>query len=526
MDSHYALHRVGEFLRFAQADGCVDFVGMGDSNEVYNAQGFCTKYELAWIARGYQWWATAIMGCASTGSTVGGFYGRSSSAPITEEGVLAAGFTELAKYGEGQSENNGPAQGEELLYAFLPAGQTYGPGANSPANHLRFSADTSMPPEVRPDQHTGEYDVLAGSFGSGAGQMTLGISKGVQRVSSATFNTNGAQGVQLLSVQHGVNALGAWGTGTRLLPQFFCTGSVQAVGPCFVNLQRYRFTDVTHGLAYTPIVGVGGHRVALLKTWWDTTAPEFVEAVFSRIRAHQPQSAKRVIVRMMYGGNDWGTTSSAAFKADVLSVLASCRARLQAAGFAPGEYVFLLEGYFGRLADETNENYAFRQQLREIAVESEDVAYYSHRVEYSHLDIAANNWFEGGVGVTDAAHLEPAGYAALAGRLLDVIEAAQAPAFNPVGGSAFGLSLATMDLGAYTPVSATPFVADVRLIPDPSNADPISMRIDGDGGRVWPSDVQAELGVVDLSRLELSGTPGDRVLIIARTGRNSDRSPR
>jgi hypothetical protein len=64
-------------------------------------------------------------------------------------------------------------------------------------------------------------------------------------------------------------------------------------------------------------------------------------------------------------------------------------------------------------------------------------------------------------------------------------------------------------------------VADATLLAPAANASPIKIRFDGEPGVGvdWPAGVRADIGVQDLSRIEISGAEGDSIHLIARVGR-------
>lgn len=64
-------------------------------------------------------------------------------------------------------------------------------------------------------------------------------------------------------------------------------------------------------------------------------------------------------------------------------------------------------------------------------------------------------------------------------------------------------------------------VADATLLAPASNSAPVLMRFDGmpEAGVAWPAGVRADIGVQDLSRIEISGSDGDSIGVLGRVGR-------
>lgn len=72
---------------------------------------------------------------------------------------------------------------------------------------------------------------------------------------------------------------------------------------------------------------------------------------------------------------------------------------------------------------------------------------------------------------------------------------------------------------AWQPLAASRTVMTASITTSPSNTQPVQFRVDGGASVPWPAGVANTLVGVDLSRIEVSGTSGDAVLLVGGMGK-------
>lgn len=72
----------------------------------------------------------------------------------------------------------------------------------------------------------------------------------------------------------------------------------------------------------------------------------------------------------------------------------------------------------------------------------------------------------------------------------------------------------TIDLDeTAVPLSESSVNLDVTITTFPENADPMVVAVDGSGDAEWPAGVGVAFTDIDISRISVSGSSGDKVLI-------------
>ena len=72
---------------------------------------------------------------------------------------------------------------------------------------------------------------------------------------------------------------------------------------------------------------------------------------------------------------------------------------------------------------------------------------------------------------------------------------------------------------AWQPLAASRTVMTASITTSPANTQPVQFRVDGGATVPWPAGVSNTLVSVDLSRIEVSGTSGDTVLVVGGMGK-------
>jgi len=282
-------------IKFRMTHGRVDFVGIGDSNQLLSGIGWDHGFQKALIGAGYPMWATGLVSQnenAGSGAAQGYKYNRGGAVM----GATTGAPTDLADFLNVGSGN------------LFPASYTYVSGSisNGFACGLFLEADSPL------DNGAAlEFDIWWGSFASGSGTF-----RPWARLEQAPFSA--INNLPTISTNTGV--LGNMACATLTLPvdatrtakpisgKPLVTGVEGITGPYFSTYYRFRNPGRTTGFSYGTLDYRGGQSTRTVAYDLQQASDDTLTHYFGILRADQDQDLKTIVITISEGLNDRNET--------------------------------------------------------------------------------------------------------------------------------------------------------------------------------------------------------------------------
>jgi len=402
--------------------GRVDFVGIGDSNQIFGGHGWDLGFPYALIASGYPMWATGLIvnnEASGTGAGAGYSYNRNSPGGSGLTGAVSGAPADLEKYMD---------KGAGLLYPSFYYSYVAAASSISAVNN-----GLQLLPGLGGLDETAaiDFDHWWGSFDSGSGSFTRYLRRGespfTEIVNPPSINTNtGAFGMNRSTVSMSANVARA---GWKI--QFLAANA--AVGPYFGTFMRARQLNRTAGFSYGTLDYRGGQSLRTMAYDLQQASDETLTHYFTILRDDQESDLITIAICVNSGLNDKNET------------LASVGPAAVADGDSPEAYVDNFDAIRARIEAIWNLNAWDPQELFWIVFPShpisdpDDAELLTYRAAISaHLtgdsraqvvdisaltdetEMLANGWYQS--AGADRSHLTQAGYEQLSMRILGAVD--------------------------------------------------------------------------------------------------------
>ncbi|MER8882588.1 hypothetical protein [Mesorhizobium sp. M0816] len=290
--------QVGIFqqIKYRMTVGKVDFVGVGDSNQILGGFGWDHGFQYALVAAGFQMHATGLISQNEnngSGSGQGYLYNRNGSLI----GAVSGAHADLDKY-----LNKGLGSIFPAYYTYISTGNSFG---STLANGLVVTG--TCPLDVAAAL---EFDGYYGTFPADAGAfrhiIRLEQSPFTVLADSTAISTNTGS----YSIQKSTLAVVADPTraGKQLGMRWTLPSVTGITGPFFCTYMRARNTDRSTGFAYGTLEYRGGESARTMAYDLQQASDDTLTHYFSILRADQGTGRKSIVVCINSGLNDRNAT--------------------------------------------------------------------------------------------------------------------------------------------------------------------------------------------------------------------------
>lgn len=397
----------------AIASSHVDFVGIGDSNQLFGGYGWDWGWQYA-LSQYYPMYATGLISAnenSGSGGSIGRYYAYSNGSDV---GALSGAPTDLNQYwniGTGSTINR---------YGYLDDAGSY---SSFTGLQLDSNCDVDVNAALRFRYHYG-------TFPAGSGSTTFAV-----RRADSPFTVLGEQTVNPVTGSYGMTYADITLTGAARnypLTALWQKAGTTMQGPFFGTFVHATNTGRTAGYAYNTLHGVGGQSLYDMLFVLQQIGVTGLGHYFGIIRSRQLQSQKMIVVMINSGLNDRNETET------------SLGPSPQADGDSPEAYADNLAGIVNLIENTWAANSWDSSELRFVFVPShpistpDDAKLVSYRtavrqylatkshasiIDLSQLtnptEMLANSWYAS--SGADTSHLTQAGYEQLALRMLNSI---------------------------------------------------------------------------------------------------------
>jgi hypothetical protein len=276
--------------------GRVDFVGIGDSNQIFGGLGWDHGFQYA-LSQTYSMYATGLIAFAEngfSGSAAGYLYGRAGS---SSNGTLTFA-TSGAPSAQDVFLNKGTGTLTPYNYAYAATGET----ANTYNSGLILSAGCPLDPSaaLECDFYYGTFDTGSGAFNPAA---RYGVSPFTFIATQAVSTNTGVLG----GMSKSTLAISADGARTAVQFSYNRIGTNTVTAPVFFTYLRARRPSVTAGFSYSTLDFRGGQGARTMAVDLQQAADATLTHFFSILRADQG-TTKTVCVVINSGLNDRNET--------------------------------------------------------------------------------------------------------------------------------------------------------------------------------------------------------------------------
>lgn len=407
-------------IKYRMTVGKVDFVGVGDSNQILSGFGWDHGFQYALNALGFPMYATGLISQNEnngSGSGQGYLYNRSGSLV----GAVSGAPADLDKY-----LNKGAGAIFPAYYTYIADGGSLG---STLANGLIVTGACPINTAAAL-----QFDGYWGSFTTGAGVfrpfLRWGESPFTTISDPGAINTNtGAYGIQKVTLTAAADAARAG----KQLEFRFSRPSVQGItGPFFLTYMRARNTERSTGFAYGTLEYRGGQSARTMAYDLQQASNDALTHYFSILRADQGVGNKTIVVCINSGLNDRnenlasvGTAaladgdSASAFIDNTRAVVDRIKAIWTLNGWDQSELFWLLQVSHPVSTPDDAELVAYRYALEAYALYLEQAQVIDIAAVVPYADFIANGWYAN--PVSDHNHLTQAGYEQVSLRILKAI---------------------------------------------------------------------------------------------------------
>lgn len=400
------------------AAGRVDFIGIGDSNQLLGSTGWDHGFQYA-LSQRFSMYATGIISLnenAGDGGGIGYGFNYNASAPVI--GVM----TGAPSFFDDQMSPGSGAGPTPNAYAYLADGDSVATGTNS-GFQISGTGHFDVTDAIDVDLYNGTFAAGTGSFGM---LIRRDSSPFTTYASLSSVNpVTGADGMRHTRLSLTANSARAGLTlGVR-----YTNGNIE--GPFFGMWGRASRPAVTNGFSYHTLYGLGGQSLRDMaydcQQMSDTTLDNFLqEAIYLQGATHT------VVICVNAGLNDRNETETSVGTGAVtdgdsaeayVDNLAALRARIEARWVAIGEDLadlFWIVFPSHVVSDPDDSELLSYRAATEDYISTWPRAYF---IDFSTLmtsaEGVANSWYAS--GGADKSHLTQAGYESLSARIFDRI---------------------------------------------------------------------------------------------------------
>lgn len=402
---------VFEYLKIRLQTGRVDFVGIGDSNQINSGYGWDEGFHRALNNIG-EMYATGLISTNENNANGGGTgytYGFNGSQPLL--GAVSGAPSELDKY---MITNLGVSK-----YAYLESG-TFGNGNNS---GLLLNADSLL----KPDVNTLRFHLNYGTFDNGAGSFRISIRLGqtpyTQKAQSSLISTNtGSFGMQVASIDMVPDP----SYNTYVFNCKLTSTSNGITAPYFSTYMRVEALERTIGWSYNTLIYKGGSSLRAMAYSLQQTTDESLIHFFEEVRRLQG-NLKTVVVCINSGLNDRNETESSvgpdiytdgdgpdAFIDNLSAIKIRIDNIWNDQGWDTNELMYLVFGSHPISTPDDSELISYRNAIKSYAKDFDNVKEVDISILTNELEMNANSWYSSGGNE----HLSQSGYYEISKRIL------------------------------------------------------------------------------------------------------------
>lgn len=406
------------------ANSLIDFLGVGDSNQIKDGGGWDDGFQYA-LSNKYGLYATGIVpvndSVSGTGSGVGYTYGRFN----VLTGATTSAPTQLTSY-----LDKGLGTLEPFYYGYLSSGQT-----NSNPEGLIMSSNNVIGNQNR---LVGQYFYGTFDSGSGAFRPTVRVNQApwtvIAQLSSISTNT-GTYGMSEVDISLPADATR---TATPLFFQW-AQSSTNVVGPWFGLYQRVYTPDKTTGASYHTLYYKGGMSLRDMAYALQQASDTTLSYYFTQVRSLQG-SSKKIIIEVNSGVNDRNDTnlsvglnpidsSTGAGYADNLQALIDRLKYIWALnGWATSELYFTVIPSHAVSYPDDAKLVSYRQSANTVSDNNDQVVVIDASQLCDGNCMTANSYY---INTSDHNHLNLTGYEALSTMIVNALTAdTSAPAVS------------------------------------------------------------------------------------------------
>lgn len=393
----------------------VDFVGIGDSNQLFGGTGWDHGLQSGLDAQGYALWATGLVSQNENngfGGGVGYLYNR-----FGKIGETTGAPAELAKFVSKGSGDFGP-----IDYTYLGTG-SYSAG-NAPGLIVSGASALDTSAALEFDLHYGTFDSGSGSFQTGA-RINASPFTNITRGSVTSTNT-GAFGMGKTTLEVPADA---GRSGINVIAGPAMSGGENIEAPFFMTYARWRRPDRTAGYAFSTLYGSGGQSLRDMAFALQEASDETLQHFFSILRDDQGDQRKTIVICINSGLNDRQETLASVGPDEVADAdsadayvdnLKAIQARISGIwtsnGWSLDELFFLIFPSHPIDDPDDAELVAYRSAATTYAATQDRMQVIDLAALTNEAEMLAAGWYNG--GGSDRSHLTEVGYEALGQRVI------------------------------------------------------------------------------------------------------------
>jgi hypothetical protein len=385
----------------------VDFVGMGDSNQLLGGTGWDHGFQYALFQR-YPMYATGLLAAGENGGNGAGTgFGYSTAGP--------------SSYTAGSM----PSQIAQYQTNVFPSGGGFYGTVGGFAVGVAVGLDgTSLP-----SSNSLVFELHHGTFPSGTHTATIGVRNGIPNydvITTQSVNaTTGSYGMTHTDISLTANP-------SRTIPleaRWAIPGGADSVDMAWLYSRAYS-PAATHGFSYSTLAGYGGQPTRAVANALNAATDASLSYYFSQLRRLQGSNKHVVLVinegfndrldsAMSVGPSPAVSSSAAGYKDNVLAIVNRIKAIWQSNGWDVKELNWVFMPSHAISTPDDASLVAFRDAMSQLtAVVPQSVAIDLSKIATPE-EMSANNWYLS--GDTSFGHLSQAGYEVLSDRVIDTI---------------------------------------------------------------------------------------------------------
>jgi hypothetical protein len=399
----------------------VDFVGMGDSNQILGGTGWDDGFQYAMGQRAPMYATGLLSACENGGQGAGTGFGFSTAGPV---GLTTTPF---------------PAQLSPFVSNLFPS--------SPPAGYGTFSGFSGASPLSMgapcPLKTTSPlvFELHYGTFATGTHTATIGLRKaipGFDVLGTTVVNgTTGAYGVTHADLTVAADASRDY----PLVMHWAVPSGPDSIDMAWMYSRAYNPSEQS-GFSYSTLAAYGGQPSRILAGALKSASDTSLTYYFSQLRRLQGAS-KNIVLVINEGFNDRGDSSmsvgdspavgssAAGFKDNTLAIVKRITAIWLANGWDTQELSWVFMPSHPVFGSDDALLAAYRQAARELT----SVVPQSVAVDLSELtsvdEMTANGWYFDGGG--SDAHLSTLGYEQLSLRAVDAMSVPEPSVFSLAG---------------------------------------------------------------------------------------------
>lgn len=405
----------------------IDFIGLSDSNQVYNGAGWDHGFNYA-LSQHLTMYGTSILATQAPGN-IGYLFNRELDGNWTN-GTYGSNTGALAAH-----EAYMPLNFSSDYYGYSNIADAY--TRNGFVNNAGMIVLVGCPLNI---SHNLRGHMWYGTFkATGDGYMSLGWrqSGGTSSNLAGPYDIDTEDGAFANTVLEATLDLAAGDRSSLSGVKFrylYQDGSTRLNGKAWIGYQRVTDLDVVNGFSYHTFAAMpseSAYDLLYALTSGAASSNTFKQFFFKEATDEQGTSDRIAVFCINHGMNDQNETGTSigpiggydnsskdGYKDNILGIIAEIDARWQALGYDLNNCFYIVmpahpygSGTYPNYTPSTNITY-YRDALLEISASNNRVCYADTWAKYSMLDMADNGYWYG-ASTTPQAHLSQAGYEAI-----------------------------------------------------------------------------------------------------------------